>query len=576
MRQTDETKENIVTWISHFLIHQMGNIPPIAAEEEEEQYEPGELRAPYSPMARRKAFVRFQKRHALLFPEWHFDEETMRIFCMEPSKYANLQTYWTYVDKAHPALLSYWQSTVTSETIQRLLQTELSIERIIKPGDYNDTSINGMWLYTVRMQSDATLKDLLPMTDGRRLLIIKSQALADDVDRVIPENWADGLTPEQHEFRRLLNRATYHGYHAGFEFTNEIILTRLLNTLVTGFRYTVTPHFTTFLGSFVGGEILNETGEQDKKSRRLHAIYERADRSLKDVTNDYDTEPMPLGEFAALLFQVLTALEAAARMVGFRHRDPHMGNIMARAVDGTKYADCVWLYKRAGQSKYYFIAPEHHQNRMIEIIDLGRSTIKDAEPRNREAMVASQFAQDAKYILVEAQKIVLFWYDMKIDQKLWRQVHEELAVTIARQLTDEKDHVGFLRRWPTLMPTLFSVFCKNTVEDFMSVDAAADDDENMPGLIAMSICPEDDILASMPMATKLSRDNEEQDDDVVLFGRSLQKLWKIRQGMKRTTYATCVVCRAPAEWETKDHHFCGQDCYYLHHGVYVSYGDITH
>ncbi len=500
---------------------------------------------PYTPRSRSDALEEFQKKCPSLFPDWPLEEATLRTFLMDPVEHwmrQSLNGYWRHVSMAHPPLLPYWDLTRTNPPFD-LLQEVLQLEAIIKPGQYKDRSLNGMWLYKAQMRSQWT--PLSAMTDGRTTVIIKSQAIRLNVDSAMEDKV--GATTDGGTKVTIKPRDRDNFYHSVFEFTNEVVIARLLNTLVTGFEYTVTPHFTTFLGAFACNEITSLEGDIHPTNKRIHAIFERADRSIEDFFKGL-TKPPIVFEFGALLFQLLSALEAGCRLAGLVHRDLNSGNWMLRQVEGTAYADRIWSYKRFGRETFYFITPEYHRNRFIEIIDFGRSTIADGRKPSVER-AAQGFTLDVLYVLNDLLVFSEAW-ETDDDDDAWTTVRNLLYET-QTSLSDEKTQRQFFAHWPEskLGQVLFTPFVK-------------------PRNMADPQTPL--VVGYVPQGTLV--DAPGRGRDVRTVREVLPRLWKLQNAEKTRYSRQCVGCFSSAAHKTtvddKETFFCGHDCYSLHYGLY--------
>ncbi len=485
----------------------------------------------YEPESRRDALAAHQAQYPALFPLWQLDTNTLTLFATGPSQLfleRGLAGYWDYVDKTPADPLAYWDVREVHPP-PGLFDVTLRLAEIVKPGAYADTSINNMWLYKAKMRFSVKLSG---MTDGRPLAIIKSQAIA-------PYNYALG--------------------HSVFEFTNEVLVARLLNTLVTGFRYTVTPHFTTFLGSFACNEITKIDGTVDASNKRLYAIYERADTSFKSFLLAHRETSPDVAEVGTLVFQVLVSLEAAARLLGFAHNDAHFGNVMIRAVKGTAYHNRIWAYKRAGHPNYYFLAPQQHKNNFVEIIDLGRATIMAEEPS--ETTAAQRFARDARDVVVLLTALAGHWQKRK-DGHAWKVARPFLNAVVEQLSTASQASLKeqFLREWPesTLGRVLFT-----HLRDW-DMSGATTKLQLLPPLV-VSVTPE----ATLVDATGTG-------SDVVASVQALKQAW--HNNLMVVEYTTplmrCVTClaREPRYVSVNEEalYFCGRDCHRVHYGVYHS------
>jgi hypothetical protein len=300
----------------------------------------------------------------------------------------------------------------------------------------------------------------------------------------------------------------------------------------------------------------------------MHAIYERATMTLSDYRNETGTST---AHVRACFFQMLTALEAGARMMGLAHNDWHDHNVMVRDVRGTPYADKIWAYKRAGNPNYYFIRPEDHRNMLVEIIDLGRGTMLKQEPQGTpEArfMIALHFARDTRYILQwiggslgddtvvnELMRLLPLTYRDTREQPSAYQ--EQLGAALAE---------NFFQHWPDDTELLGQIF--------WSMREPPTEKERAQ-VILMSVVPHGNILN----AVTRSNDALLAPSEETLAVQSISTLWRVRQGHKRVlerdfAAPTCATCQTPEglRWSTPDRtrHFCGQDCWHVYSGVYKS------
>lgn len=484
--------------------------------------------------SRRDALLAWQREQPRFFKE-SLLRDGLQLFAIEPAK-AMQQSTKKYFAKAETLFLrmsAFWMqhSTQTGNDIPQLFfDGTFKIDAFLKPGQYNDSSVNDMWLYKIQVAKPV----LRTLADGRNLAIVKSQNTQDSV---------------------------FEQCQSLFEFSNEILVTRVLNCLVTSFEYTVTPHFTVFMGSYIAPEMLlngppslfqrikasllsYETAPPDGVDKaasdatyrfRMYAIYERADESLHSMLPrlflDKAFTPTQLG---SLVFQILSAMEAATRVLGWSHNDAHLGNIMVRSVVGTPYENRTWGYKRAFDPQYYYITPQDHRNLMIEIIDQGRATISPEEP---EKHANARFNRDAWKVLGHVENIfTTFYANGRVRGKDWDHAHFELLQAVLSQKTHARD---FIDTWPRVV---FS-------DAFHGLP-------NNP--IIMSIVPDVNILQSL-----------RNDPETTLVAETLQLAWGVKQGVKRVREVSCPVCFSTSvKYEAEDIAFCGKDCYHVHYGVY--------
>jgi len=388
-----------------------------------------------------------------------------------------------------------------------------------------DSSINDMQLYTLALKDPA----LIAMADGRHQGIIKTQPF---------------LLSESHDPDEI-NRAL-------LEFTNEVVVSRLLNTLVTAFKHTATPHFTAFLGCFKRNTVPGAWPGLSQPAR-VFAMYERANLSFDGLLEGGGVSEQTLG---ALLFQALFTLEVASYTCGYTHNDLHPGNIMVRDVTGTRYENRIWAYKLRGQPGYWFVHPSAHQNKMVEIIDQGRATIEANPPEDKKSRYRENFANDARR---------LFWsllYERLGDSPIAR-----ACQNIVNMLPD---HDGprrpnaaaraFYSKWFTDDPIY-------GLRRFLGVTPFRPPPPTTSGElppIVVAIAPDDTLVTrpGEPLAVELG------------------SIWNPRQGMKRAYMdglrqgMKCDTCLAPALYalEKTDTRpvmgFCGRDCARVYKGRY--------
>jgi hypothetical protein len=301
-------------------------------------------------------------------------------------------------------------------------------------------------------------------------------------------------------------------------FVREIVVSRLLNALVTSFVYTATPHFASFMGSF-------------RLRNRLYGIYERGAHSLRDMLPQGDT----YWRFAA--FQVIFTLSVAAYSCGYRHGDLHFGNILVRSVKKTRYDGKVWAYKIRGQAVYLRFPPTVHLNTMVEIIYQGGAIIAP----NGNQDWARFFCWDVAMFL---NSLAYELMDIKKDGPLV----EQIRATAASLFTHRNPKVdAFAATWFDTLSFLWA--------DLVTPGAVPND------AVAVAIAPADTVadrayISGVP-------------DEQLL--RELDRIWSPPQGLKRpyskVDAVVCAVCRDTARYKAaKDETllFCGTDCYRVH------------
>lgn len=445
----------------------------------------------YSPKARKAAFQALQVRYPSLFPAAHVTPGVEHYAMDGDSKRSHLDDIWpqapvSYMTQFFDKIFTLWPTAYATDRT-RFLNSSV------------DTGFMIIEKYPIEI-SAVTLKDpdLITLADGRNKGVIKS----------IP------YTPDK------LTR-TARGFNI------DIIISRLLNILVTGYAYTATPHFATFLGCFKGA-----------KGLRVYSMYERGDYTLTAVkTDDWSFEHM-----GCFLFQIIFSFAVAASTMGYEHGDPHPDNIMIREVTDTRYYNRTWAYKLRGVDKFVYIDPAIHQNKMIEIIDQGGAEIDSHAPDSPESTHRLRFARDVRSVLGScdfrekgknpelAERFFQFWF--RLPARVNESSDKERASLPLLDLwhTDDAQHgLGFL------------------FASFMNKKPVG-----VPLVVA--IAPNDTILATGdPMITDLPR------------------LWNVRQGMKRTRdYDACRTCGSKPRFATADAHahpFCGRDCYHVFYGV---------
>jgi hypothetical protein len=450
---------------------------------------------------RKKAWSILLKMYPAFFPET-FVRPGLLKFAVNPSigfKEGGYDGYFKYRAVFTPGdLEAVWTGATPSNSRTYFRESATFGKALL----VTDSSNNNMQLYTLALKDPA----LIAMADGRDQGIIKAQ----------PFLLSDPDSPG-HANRALL------------EFTNEVVVSRLLNTLVTAFKHTATPHFTAFLGCFV---------------RQFHvfAIYERANLSFNALLEGGVSQQL----LGVLLFQTLFTLDVAAYTLGYAHNDLHTGNIMVRDVTGTRYENRIWAYKLRGQSDYWFVHPSAHQNKMVEIIDEGRATIEASPPENNESLYRENFANDVRR---------LFYF---LDRP-----NSPIASTCAKIQALLPDHNGprranvaarqFYTRWFTDDPTY-------GVRPVLGVTSVRPPNEQQPPIV-VAIAPDDTLVTrpDEPLAVELGL------------------IWNPRQGMKRAYMDSpaplkCDTCLAPALYalvkEDGKIGFCGRDCARVYKGVY--------
>jgi len=470
----------------------------------------------YPTPSRREALQALQARYSSLFPAAHVPG--LELFAVQPGAAMehSFQTYIEHLEATveHKVLREYWS---TAEVPSAFLTDAVTLG---DPLAYSDGSVNEMFLHTLALK-DARL---VALTDGRADAEHKSQALR--------------VTDREHP--KTLNNAL-------FEFTAEVIIARILNFLVTAFPYTVTPHFTTFLGCFRANARL--LGDR-KGGERVFAMYERAHNSLN---RQFDEEfragtacPLRLG---ARLFAIIFSLAAASHTTGFSHNDLGLRNIMERAVDGTAYAGAHWAYKLRNVPRYVILPPEAHADQMVEIIDFGRSTFTPVEPDSPTSTNALRFVYDVGEMLTD---LVDLYHESAPRSRrcdpvnaLIIAVAERIAVWPKRQQKGASVALArdIYERWHTDDPVAGLGFL---FKAFFHVPAPA-------GVIPLvvAIAPSENLLAVVPIGEPLTAE--------------LARIWGAVAGARANSSNRCRTCAAPAVHVTEGgkHGFCGVDCYHV-------------
>jgi hypothetical protein len=474
----------------------------------------------YNPTLRLSALKRVQTTHPFLFPAAHV-KSGLGTFAIGPGESLDksMDEYVQFIDDTYTKkdLLAMWPK-IEKRALDAFLSTAISVDKQLT---YNDTSINEMILYAVTLKD----RDLITLADDRHEAVLKSQR----------ERASDLARPE------TINNAF-------FEFTNEVIVSRLLNSLVTSFKHTVTPHYTTFLGCFKSNDL-------PKKGNGAHvfALYERAKLSLKDyVVEHFKHNTLDPAKFGVIIFTTVSALAASSHVLGKAHNDLHLGNIMMREVANTKYADSHWAYKLRDMIQYIIIPPTMHDNLMVEIIDEGRATLTTVEPDSPGSQNALRFVLDVRHMLEDVVRMYL----------------EHRTKPVAKPIADVMTKIeSLLVKWP-----LRTTSPRKREKDTMVVNAIYRGWHNEEFLgflfyhfmgkkaptnikpLVVSITPEENILAHAG------------DDPMVA---ELATLWKIPQGMKRAySVLNCRTCTSPSQYATENqtHGFCGVDCYNVFYG----------
>jgi hypothetical protein len=473
----------------------------------------------YPTEARRAALTALQAQFAFLFPAAHADPG-LEAFAVVPGA-AMEQSYQTYFDFVEATVkprqvLDMWPVMDESE-IDTFFSEAVALDG---PLPYKDPSVNAVVLHAL------TLKDarLVTLADGGTSAVLKSQPYRG--------------TAKAHP--GTLNNAL-------FEFTTEVIMARLLNALVTAFPYTVTPHFATFLGCFRSATLTK--AKKKKKGARVFALFERAHVSLNTLLEDlFEQEAITPAQLGALVFMVLFTLAAASHVAGAALNDMHLGNVMVRYVTGTKYAGAHWAYKLLGEARYVILPPSAHGNRMVEIIDLGRATLTDAEPDSASSTNAHRFVQD---VLTMLEDVLATYQDV---------CQPEAGGGSVRDVMDQLN--ARYRHWKTAGHTpegaraIYQKWHTNDAQYGLGFLFAAFVGVPAPrGVqpLIVGITPSDNLLAVADdaLATQLAR------------------LWKVpRREARAYSPERCRVCASPAVHTTEEKTlgFCGLDCFQVHYG----------
>lgn len=510
----------------------------------------------YLPALRQAAYARLQAKHpAFYLPQYVSGIEDYAVRSSD-AMVKSLDTWFTSTGKiiSPDALVRMWPLVDRRAYATFFSRDSVRLGAALKT---TDSSINEMSLIAGQLIDP----DMRALADGRDTCIIKSQAL-------IVEDPAD---PGKR------NKAV-------FEFTNEVMVSRMLNGLVTAFQHTVTPHFTTFLGCFAAPDVLEHSSTV--KPTRIYSLYERANLSVEAVLlEDLRTEDARTVErTSGIIFQTVSALQAAMATAGVAHNDLHTGNVMIRDVKGTVYADRPWGYKLLAEAEFKFIPAAVHRNEMVEIIDQGRATVTPSAPSTREAH--ARFLADVRHFLAH---VVSVSRDDPIDDPTIAAYFDALARFVNKMPGKSLDHIGvggkamnhqatlawasqFWDKWATDDPTfglgfLFAPILTagaattwvDYIWDKLSILAPRENTATKP--IAVSIVP----VAYFTLA-----ETEHE------MAPTLRRLWKLphddeRRGMKRAfNFDACRTCGSAPRFETADAHahpFCGKHCYEVFAGL---------
>jgi hypothetical protein len=501
----------------------------------------------YASETRRDALRRVEERHPALFSPKQI-EPGLKRYAIAPSAAMekHLDTYWQFIDAlpfSATALGDIWpdsgnagdnsDSVLTSflnmfrrwwSPLDQLssVTEDLNVEAAL--GYDANTSLNAVSLYRASLIHE----DLITLADGRRDAIIKSQ-------------------------RYIVDEPGYEGHlnHSLFEFNNEVVVSRLLNTLVTAWPHTVTPHFTTFLGAFQKTH-LGET--------RVFAVYERAHETLKEALR----RNLPWDMLGAILFQLMSTFAAASTTLGYAHNDAHLGNVMLRKVDGTRYANAMWAYKLRGVDRFIFIPPELHYNHMVEIIDQGRATIGEYAPNDIRSTHALRFAYDMRNMLghlinalaereTENDPLLKLLYTRYLN--IPRRTEDSPLVAPGLYNIDDTAprHTRngnllaahtLLTRWATDDPDYgFAEFFKPFIHLTGGVAKRP---------LVVSVAPGDTILSVRDPMTEI-----------------LAGIWGVpTHTMTDVSFSKCKTCFSEAKFTTEERKFgfCGKDCYRVFYG----------
>jgi hypothetical protein len=503
----------------------------------------------YAPEKRRAALLALQERYPALFPSVHaapgldkyavkpgdaMEISSSKYFAaVDENKFESLVDMWPQAPVSYLASfletlfdLAWWRKkqqqqqekpiapTIVQDTTN-LLTAGMTVEKQLT---YADSSINAMVLYAVTFKDP----DLIALADGRNRGVVKSQTFV---------------------LESPLKAGTVN--NSLFEFTNEVIVSRLLNALVTAFKHTATPHFTTFLGCF------KSDGSDDtaigKGQMRVFAVYERANRSFYDLLEGGNLE---VDHLACLLFQVIFSLAVANFTLGYSHNDLHCGNVMVRDVDGTRYQDRCWAYKMRKDATFKYIDAAFHHNQMVEIIDEGRATLTAKEPESPGCSNRLRFAYDVEHLLRHTLK--------EYTHKNSFSDRERDVLRTLRKVRDclpNKNKKPIVREYPPRAEVAHAFYTLwHTDDPTYGLGPAFEaflNTRKQGRPLVVAIAPNDTILTvNEPMAADLPR------------------IWGIQQGMKRAAFS-CRTCLAPAAYATENqtHFFCGRDCYHVFYGA---------
>ncbi len=522
----------------------------------------------YLPALRQAAFARLRGKHPGLFPS-RFVTGVEEYAVRPGAAMAKSLFDWHEYVTAHTtpdALAAMWPMT-DQEDVDRFFAAD-SVARGEALGLVDD-SINKMSLIAANLIDS----DMCVLADGRSNCIIKSQPLA----------------TRDPKHRRLMNPALH-------EFTNEVIVSRMLNGLVTSFPHTVTPHFTTFLGCFATPDLLkHRSGEKDM---RVYSVFERANKSVALLLKENlrSGDPLTAQRFGGICFQTASALAAGLAVAGVAHNDLHAGNVMVRDVTGTLYANRPWWYKLQDIPEYRSAPPGLHENNMVEIIDLGRATVTSETPDSHAAH--ARFLADVRVFLAAVAKVAeknpvadpgisAYFAAMAAfvatmpgeyldDPKMYIVAGKETSVQATKAWA-----AHFWTKWSTDDPTyglgfLFNQFMPPTpattvtwveyIVDMVKVFIYRAPANTALKPVAVSIVPG-------PEETLASTNHE--------MAPTLRRLWKLQEPAteepdgrrirpRRRSFGACRTCASKPRFETADAHahpFCGHHCYEVFTGL---------
>jgi hypothetical protein len=479
--------------------------------------------------ARGKALKRLRARHPAFFPDVHVTPglSALPVALDNPGRggYWRIESAVEKIFDAPDFAASMWPD-IPKDALKRYLGSLRQVTALTGIG-----GSHGMAVYKAVIH-DA---DMITLADDRKGAVIKAQpfVVTGDTNKELGA------------------------------FTNEVIVTRLLNALVTAFKYTATPHFTTFLGCFKSDiDVAKPTTKL--ATPRVHAVYERATRgSLLDLWEG--PARVPVDEWASYTFQVLFTLAVSSHTLGYTHNDLHTGNVMLRDTEGTRYANAIWAYKVRGHETYIRLDPSTHHNSMVEIIDQGAATIAQYspdDPRSDPDDAALRFGTDVRTFFNEMIYMGTTtsggmeppWMN---EMRLVAERLPELRSVVA--VTPEKRE--FARRFYTHWHTTHKEYGLWSLWRHLNLMPPT---PNAP-VVLVGLAPNDTLIAQDP----------ERSGDTV--GRGLSLVWNTRRGMKRTrslgASSRCLVCEEEARYESKTDPllaFCGRDCYNVHMGHFLT------